>query len=145
MKLVHILLIEDNEGDIVLTRDALEDGKIINSLAVVKDGLKGIEYLEKKFDYIDEPTPDLILLDLSLPKTSGIEVLKIIKSNDALKDIPVILLTASSFESEFFKPYKSFVNSFISKPVDAVNFLDAITAIDDFWISIVKLPKKIKE
>jgi CheY-like chemotaxis protein len=145
MKPIHILLIEDNEGDIILTRNALEDGKIINSLAVVKDGSKGIEYLEKKTVYIHEPTPDLILLDFSLPKLDGIEVLKIIKSNNTLKNIPVVLLTASSFESEFLNQYKEFVNIFISKPVDTKNFLEAISAIDDFWISIVQLPKQIKK
>lgn len=141
MNPIHILLIEDNEGDIMLVRDALKEGKIINSLAVVKDGPQGIEYLEKKTGYLNEPTPDLILLDLSLPKLSGIEVLKIIKSNNTLKNIPVVLLTASSFESEFLKPYKGFVSYFLSKPFDKSNFLEAVTAIDGFWISIIQLSK----
>lgn len=142
MEPVHILLVEDNEGDIVLTTEALEDGKITNSISVVRDGWEAIQYLEKNEGYEDAVTPDLILLDINLPKVNGHEVLKHIKSSSDLKQIPVVILTTSSDKVDIEKSYKNHTNCYITKPVDVDNFMEAISAIENFWISIVQLPSK---
>ncbi|MGK7391962.1 MAG: response regulator [Candidatus Cyclobacteriaceae bacterium M2_1C_046] len=144
MKKVHILLVEDNEGDIVLTTEALQEGKIANSIAVARDGSEALRYLEKKDNFAKELTPDIILLDVNLPKMNGHELLKIIKTNDSLKHIPVVMLTTSSSEADVIKSYQNYANCYITKPVDVSNFLDVVTTIEDFWISIVQLPTKIK-
>ncbi len=140
MKSIHILLVEDNEGDILLTTDALTEGKLVNSVDVAKDGWEAVQYLEKKGAYQNAPTPDLILLDINLPKMNGHEVLKIIKNNPEIKYIPVVMLTTSSSEQDIMQSYQNYANSYISKPVELSDFLDAIAAIEHFWISIVKLP-----
>lgn len=140
MKSIDILLVEDNEGDIVLTLEALDEGKIRNSISVVKDGWEAVQYLEKKGDYSDKKTPDLILLDINLPKMNGHEVLKQIKSNPDIKHIPVIMLTTSSSEVDVISSYKNFANCYITKPVDVNSFLDVVSSIEEFWISIVQLP-----
>jgi CheY-like chemotaxis protein len=142
MNTVHILLVEDNEGDILLTTEALEEGKIANTLSVVKDGKAAIDYLEKRGEYEKTQTPDLILLDVNLPKKNGHEVLKYIKENTHLKQIPVIILTTSSTDRDINLSYKNHANCYISKPVEADNFLEVVSSIEDFWISIVKLPTK---
>lgn len=143
MKSIHILLVEDNEGDILLTTDALIEGKLVNSVDVVKDGWEAVQYLEKKGAYQHSPTPDLILLDINLPKMNGHEVLKIIKNNPDIKHIPVVMLTTSSSEQDIMQSYQNYANSYISKPVELSDFLDAIAAIEHFWVSIVKLPTQI--
>lgn len=140
MERIHILLVEDNEGDILLTKDALENGKILNKLTIVKDGKAAIDYLIKKDDYINSELPDLILLDVNLPKKNGHEVLQFIKTNEDLKQIPVIMLTTSSSEIDINLSYKQHANCYITKPVEVDNFLDVISKIETFWISIVKLP-----
>lgn len=140
MKSIDILLVEDNEGDIVLTLEALDEGKIRNSISVVKDGWEAVQYLEKKGAYSDKKTPDLILLDINLPKMNGHEVLKQIKSNPDIKHIPVIMLTTSSSEVDVISSYKNFANCYITKPVDVNSFLDVVSSIEEFWISIVQLP-----
>lgn len=142
MKSINILLVEDNEGDIYLISEALQDGKIKNKLNVVKDGKDALDLLRKKPPYIDAVTPDLILLDINLPKTNGHEVLKIIKEDVALKNIPVIILTTSSSPSDVQKSYTLHANCFITKPVDADNFLEVVTSIENFWIRIATLPNK---
>lgn len=142
MKTIDILLVEDNEGDIVLTLEALNDGKIRNSISVVKDGWEAVQYLEKKGEYSDKKSPDLVLLDINLPKMNGHEVLKQIKSNPDIKHIPVIMLTTSSAEVDVISSYKNFANCYITKPVDVNSFLEVVSAIEDFWISIVQLPSK---
>lgn len=145
MKAVHILLVEDNEGDIVLTTDALMEGKIKNTIAIARDGIEAVQYLEKKGIYADAPLPDIILLDVNLPRMNGHELLAYIKDDEKLKHIPVVMLTTSSSETDIIRSYKSHANCYITKPVDVDNFLAVISTIEDFWISIVQLPKQIKK
>lgn len=142
MESIHILLIEDNEGDILLTKEALCYGKIKNDVSIAKDGWEAMQFLEKKGEYKNVEAPDLILLDVNLPKLNGHEVLTRIKSNPQIQHIPVIMLTTSSSENDILKCYQNHVNCFITKPVEANNFLETIAAIEEFWISIVQLPKK---
>ena len=145
MNLIHILVVEDNEGDIFLIKEALEEGKIVNKISVTKDGKEAIDFLEKKEKYKNEETPDLILLDVNLPKKNGHEVLKYIKTSDHLKQIPVIMLTTSSSDKDVLLSYKNHANCFITKPLDVNNFLTIISGIESFWINIVKLPKNKKQ
>ena len=140
MKPIHILLVEDNEGDIFLVTEALEEGKIVNKISVTKDGKDAIDFLEKKGKYQNAERPDLILLDINLPKKNGFEVLEHIKSQKNLKQIPVIMLTTSSSEKDISMSYKNHANCFITKPVDVENFLKVVYSIENFWISIVTLP-----
>ncbi|HEY0669901.1 MAG TPA: response regulator [Sphingobacteriaceae bacterium] len=142
MKPISILLVEDNEGDVLLTTDALYEGKISNTIAVVRDGWQAIQFLKKNDPYTTAITPDLVLLDVNLPKMNGHEVLKVIKSSEELKHIPVIMLTTSSSESDIMKSYQNYVNCYITKPVDTEDFMKVISSIEDFWISIVQLPKQ---
>lgn len=142
MNLIHILLVEDNEGDIILTKEAFEDAKIINELSIVRDGKEAIDFLSKVGKYADVSTPNLILLDINLPKKNGHEVLKFIKENDDIKHIPVIMLTTSSSDKDINKSYESYANCYITKPVEVEDFLEIVSKIEDFWISIVKLPSK---
>ncbi len=137
---IHILLVEDNEGDIFLITEALQEGKILNKLSVVKDGKQAIDFLEKREDYATVGKPDLILLDINLPKKNGHEVLQQIKTTEHLKSIPVIILTTSSSQKDILESYKSHANCYITKPIDAENFLKVVTSIENFWVSIVSLP-----
>lgn len=141
MKPIHILLVEDSEGDILLTTEALEEGRILNTVSVVKDGWEAMQYLTKMGNYILEDTPDMVLLDVNLPKMNGHEVLQAIKSDEKLKHIPVIMLTTSSSESDINKSYNNYANCYITKPVDVKDFYDVILSIETFWVSIVQLPK----
>ena len=140
MKSIHILLVEDNEGDIFLVTEALEEGKIVNKISVTKDGKEAIDFLEKKGKYQNAERPDLILLDVNLPKKNGHEVLEHIKSQKNFKQIPVIMLTTSSAEKDILMSYKNHANCYITKPVDVENFLKVVYSIENFWISIVTLP-----
>jgi len=142
MDSIQILLVEDNEGDILLIKEAFEESRILNSIRTVTDGEKAIHYLEKKGSYEDAITPDLILLDVNLPRKSGHEVLTYIKNSPHLKQIPVVMLTTSSAEIDITKSYKNHANCYITKPVDVDDFLHAITKIENFWIQLVKLPSK---
>ncbi|MCH7412262.1 response regulator [Belliella sp. R4-6] len=143
MKKIQILLVEDNEGDILLIREALEDGKILHDLKVVKDGHEAIMYLNKDQKYgVEIMKPDIILLDINLPKKNGHEVLKHIKTSEELKQIPVIMLTTSSTPKDVLDAYKEHANCYITKPVEGMEFLKVITQIEDFWFSLVKLPTK---
>jgi CheY-like chemotaxis protein len=144
MEQVHILLVEDNEGDILLTREAFEEAKILTKLTVVKDGKAAMDFLTRKGKYADAEMPDMLLLDVNLPKKNGHEVLQFIKTHEDLKHIPVIMLTTSSSSKDINLSYNNFANCFITKPVDAGEFMSVITTIENFWISIVKLPT-IKE
>lgn len=141
MKKAHILLVEDNEGDIYLTKEALEESKITNKISVLKSGADVMDYLKKADRFPDPQTPDLILLDLNLPKKNGLEVLLEIKGSEAFKMIPIIMLTTSSSEQDIEEAYKAQVNCFITKPVDAESFLKVVSATENFWIQIVTLPK----
>lgn len=138
--IVQILLVEDNPGDIRLTQEALKEGHIKNSLHVVKDGVEAIDFLKKTGKYGDAPTPDIILLDLNLPRKDGREVLAEIKADDQLKTIPVIILTTSDADQDIMKSYKLHANCFITKPVDLDEFIYIIRQIETFWFKVVKLP-----
>lgn len=140
MKSAHILLVEDNEGDILLTTEALEDRKIINKISVVRNGKEALDFLLQKGKYKDQPPPDLILLDVNLPKKNGHEVLQIIKSNKKTMKIPVIMLTTSSSERDINLSYQHHANCYITKPVEMESFMEAIYTIEDFWLQLVKLP-----
>lgn len=141
MQQIHILLVDDNEGDILLTREALDDARIINKISIAYDGIEAISFLKKRPPYRETETPDLILLDINLPKMNGTEVLSIIKNDPDLKRIPVIMLTTSSAEKDILDSYDNHANCYITKPVDLERFMDVVRTIEDFWISIVKLPK----
>jgi CheY-like chemotaxis protein len=140
MERIHILLVEDNEGDILLTTEALEEGKIINKVSVVNDGKLAIDFLNNKEPYVDAEIPNLILLDINLPKKNGHEVLKYIKRSEKFRHIPIIMLTTSSSEKDIHEAYNHYANCFITKPVDVDEFMEAVTKIESFWISIVQLP-----
>ncbi|MBC7722024.1 MAG: response regulator [Pedobacter sp.] len=133
---IHILLVEDNEGDIILTTEALEEGSITSTLSVVRDGKLAIDFLTQTGNYTDALLPDLILLDINLPKKNGHEVLRFIKSIDHLKHIPVIMLTTSSSEKDIEMAYNNLANCYITKPVDVGDFMAAIAKIEDFWVSM---------
>lgn len=132
---INILLVEDNEGDILLTQDALLEGMITKEVQVVKDGWEAIQYLDKNGIYSLASTPDLILLDINLPKLNGFEVLKKIRSTLATKDIPVVMLSTSCSENDIKKCSKSHANCYISKPVDADDYKKVIGLIKSFWLS----------
>lgn len=142
MKQINILLVEDNEGDIVLTMEALEDAKIINKILVQRDGVAAIDYLLETAKNNAAELPDLILLDINLPKLDGKEVLQQIKTHQELKKIPVVMLTTSSSETDVLESYNSHANCYIVKPVDLNKFFNIVKAIESFWITIVRLPTK---
>jgi CheY-like chemotaxis protein len=136
---INILLIEDNEGDIILTTEALTQGKIIHNISVIKNGKKAIDFLEKKFPFEKALQPHLILLDINLPKMNGYEVLQKIKTNQLLKHIPVIMLTSSSSDNDILMANKHFAHSYLTKPVDEDDFLQVVSSIETFWINHVQL------
>jgi CheY-like chemotaxis protein len=136
-KEIHILLVEDNEGDIVLAREALEEARIKDRITVITDGEKALEYL---FCKDNNRKPDLILLDMNLPKVNGLEVLAKIKADEALKIIPVVMLTTSTSEQGVLGAYRNYVNCYINKPIDLEEFIVVIKNIESFWLNTVKLP-----
>ncbi|MCY7422532.1 MAG: response regulator [Chitinophagaceae bacterium] len=142
MKEIDILLVEDNEGDIVLTMEALEDARIMNNVTVKRDGAEALDHLFNLAGNDHESLPDLILLDINLPKIDGKEVLNQIKTNPALKKIPVVMLTTSSSEGDILESYNNHANCYIIKPVDLNKFFNIVKAIENFWVTIVKLPAK---
>jgi len=137
---IEILLVEDNPGDVRLTIEALKDGKVQNSLHVAKDGVEALAFLHRQGQYEAAPAPDLILLDLNLPKKDGHEVLAEIKDDPQLKRIPVIVLTTSEAEKDILKTYQLHASSYITKPVDLGQFINVIKSIEDFWLTVVKFP-----
>jgi len=139
---IDILLVEDEEGDIRLTKEAFKESKLRNNLYVVKDGEEAIKFLKKEDNYKDSPRPDIMLLDLNLPKKDGREVLKDVKSDDALKSIPVVVLTTSKAEEDIVKSYNLHANCYIQKPVDMEKFINVVKYVEGFWVEIVKLPPK---
>jgi len=141
MQQIHILLVDDNEGDIFLTKEALSDAQFINKISTASDGVEAIGFLKDCLRSVPRAMPDLILLDINLPKMDGTEVLSIIKSDPDLKRIPVIMLTTSSAEKDILASYENYANCYITKPVDLSRFMDVVRTIENFWISIVKLPK----
>ena len=144
MNNIHILLVEDNEGDIVLTLEAFEEAKIINDISIVRNGQAAIDFLLQKGEYANVKTPDLILMDINLPRKNGLEVLQYIKSDSNLKHIPVVMLTTSSSEKDILTSYRNYASCFISKPVDVHDFLAVISEVENFWVNIVKLPLRAK-
>jgi CheY-like chemotaxis protein len=139
-KPIEILLVEDNPGDARLAREALKDSKVKNNLAIVDDGVKALEYLRKQGEFASAPSPDLILLDLNLPRKDGREVLAEIKGDGMLKRIPVVVLTTSRAEQDVLKSYNLHANCYITKPIDLGQFITVVKSIEDFWLTIVKLP-----
>ncbi|MBI5249805.1 MAG: response regulator [Desulfomonile tiedjei] len=139
---VEILLVEDNPVDVLLTKEALNDGKICNRLHVVEDGEEAMDFLYRRGKNASCPTPDLILLDLNLPRKDGREVLAEIKQDPSLKHIPVIVLTTSEDQKDILSSYELHANCFITKPVDLGQFTEAVKCIGDFWFTLVKLPQK---
>ena len=138
---IHILIVEDNPGDARLAVEALAEGKVSNKISIVQDGVEAISYLRRENEYSDAPRPDLILLDLNLPKMNGKEVLAIIKDDTEFKRIPVIILTTSDADQDIDATYDLHANCYITKPVDFNQFISVIQSVEDFWLSIVKLPK----
>jgi two-component system, chemotaxis family, response regulator Rcp1 len=138
---IEVLLVEDNRGDVRLTIEALKDGKIHNHLSVVSDGEEALAFLRRQGQYAKVPRPDLILLDLNLPKKDGREVLMEIKQEKDLKRIPVVILTTSTAEKDIIKTYDLHANCYITKPVDFDQFTNVVKSIEDFWFTVVKLPR----
>jgi chemotaxis family two-component system response regulator Rcp1 len=139
---IELLLVEDNPGDVRLTQEALREGKVRNHLNVVADGVEALAFLRREGQYANAPQPDLILLDLNLPKKSGREVLAEIKEDPALKRIPVVILTVSKAEEDVLKSYNLHANCYITKPVDLDQFLEVVKSIEDFWLTVVVLPPR---
>jgi len=137
---VNILLVEDSPGDVRLTIEALADAKISNDISVASDGVEALEFLRNEGDFVDAVRPDLILLDLNMPRMDGRELLGIIKDDDDLRHIPVVVLTTSQSEKDILESYDLRANCYITKPVDLDQFLVVVNSIQEFWLSIVKLP-----
>lgn len=137
---IEILLVEDDPGDVLMAREALEEGKVANHLAVVADGVEALAYLRAEGDYADRPRPDLVLLDLNLPRKGGLEVLEELKADDVLKRIPVVVLTTSDAERDIIVSYDLHANAYIKKPVDFDQFVSVVRQIDEFFVTVVLLP-----
>jgi CheY-like chemotaxis protein len=137
---VDVLLVEDDEGDILMTREAFEFYKMRNPLHVVTDGVQALEFMRRTGPFIDAPRPGLILLDVNLPRLSGLEVLAELKRDPELAVVPVVMLTTSQAEQDILRSYRLHANAYVSKPVDFENFIAAIRQIDDFFLTLVKLP-----
>ncbi|MFV9428344.1 MULTISPECIES: response regulator [Rhodococcus] len=139
---VDVLLVEDDPGDELMTREAFEDNKIGNALHVVRDGAEALDFLYRRGDHEGAPRPDLILLDLNLPKYDGRQVLTKIKSDPELSDIPIVVLTTSSAEEDILRSYKLHANAYVTKPVDLDQFIGAVKQIDEFFVQVVRLPRR---
>ncbi len=137
---IHILLVEDNPGDVRLTQEAMKEHKVLNSLAVAYDGEEALDYLYRRGPHANAPRPDVIILDLNLPKKDGREVLAEIKEDPALKRIPVVILTSSREEQDVIASYNLHANCFITKPIDMEQFIHVVRSINEFWFTVVKLP-----
>jgi len=137
---IEILLVEDNPGDVRLTREALKEGKVYSNLHTVKDGVEAMEFLRRQGRFKDAPRPDIILLDLNLPRKDGREVLEEIKSDNELKRIPVVVLTTSKAEEDVLRTYNLHANCYVTKPVDLEKFMVVVKSIDVFWLTVVTLP-----
>ncbi|NJL23389.1 MAG: response regulator [Leptolyngbyaceae cyanobacterium SM1_3_5] len=137
---IEILLVEDSPGDVRLTQEVLQEGKIHNNLSVVEDGIQALNFLRKKPPYLNTPHSDLILLDLNLPKKDGREVLEEIKTDPHLRRIPIVILTTSEAEEDIVKAYDLHANCYITKPIDLDQFIQVVKLIEQFWLTIVKLP-----
>lgn len=141
---IEILLVEDSPADVRLTTEALREGKVRNNLSVVSDGIEALAFLRRSDGYDDAPRPDLLLLDLNLPRKDGREVLEEVKADPDLRRIPVVVLTTSRAEEDILRSYNLHANCYITKPVDLDQFFTVIKAIDDFWLAVVKLPEELR-
>jgi chemotaxis family two-component system response regulator Rcp1 len=140
-KPIEILLVEDNPADVRLTQEALREGKVRNNLHVARDGVEALEFLRREGKFTGSPRPDLVLLDLNLPRKDGREVLAQVKDDPELKTIPIVVLTTSSAEIDILRSYSLHANCYITKPVDLEQFVKVVKTIDDFWLTVVRLPK----
>ena len=139
---VEVLLVEDDPGDVLMTREAFEDYKVANQLHVVQDGAEAMSFLRREGDYAGAPRPDLVLLDLNLPRMDGREVLQAIKGDPELASIPVVVLTTSEAEEDVLRSYSLHANAYVTKPVDFVRFIEVVRQIDDFFVTVVRLPSR---
>jgi CheY-like chemotaxis protein len=139
---IDILLVEDNPGDVRLTKEALKDAKVLNDVHVAQDGVEAMQFLHREGPYANAPVPDMILLDLNLPRKDGREVLAEIKEDPKLKRIPVVVLTTSKADEDIIRTYNLHANAYITKPVDLSRFIEIMHTLEQFWFSIVKLPPK---
>jgi CheY-like chemotaxis protein len=140
VRVVDVLLVEDDPGDVLMTQEAFADHKVHNRLHVVSDGVEAMAFLRKEGSHADVPTPDLILLDLNLPKMDGREVLAAIKEDEKLRAIPVVILTTSEAEEDVLRSYSLHANAYVTKPVDFERFIEVVKRIDDFFVTVVRLP-----
>lgn len=143
MKSIHILLVEDSEGDIMLTTDAFEEARIANKVSVTRDGEEAIHFLQKTGPHANAERPDLILLDINMPRKNGHEALQFIKNDARFKTIPVIMLTTSSSPTDIHQAYANHANAYITKPIDIKDFFKVINTIEDFWLQITQLPDSV--
>ncbi|MGH3585453.1 MAG: response regulator [Pseudonocardia sp.] len=139
---IEVLLVEDDPGDVLMTREAFEEHKVANRLSVVSDGVSAMEFLRKEGEHAQAPTPDLILLDLNLPRMDGREVLAAVKDDPRLKHIPVVVLTTSEAEEDVLRSYSLHANAYVTKPVDFDRFIQVVREIDDFFVTVVRLPRR---
>ncbi len=140
VKAIDVLLVEDDPGDVLMTREAFKDNKLANRLSVVPDGIDAMAFLRKEDQYAGSPTPDLVLLDLNLPRMDGREVLAAMKSDPELRRIPVVVLTTSEAEEDVLRSYSLHANAYVTKPVDFHRFIEVVRQIDDFFVTVVRLP-----
>jgi CheY-like chemotaxis protein len=138
---IEILLAEDNPGDVRLTEKAFEQGKVLNNLHVVTDGEEALMYLRQEGDYADVSRPNLVLLDINMPKTDGTDVLETMQEDDSLARIPVVMLTSSEAEEDIVRSYNLGANAYLTKPVDFEGFIDVVERIEDFWLTVVEMPE----
>ncbi len=138
---IEVLLVEDDPGDVVLIQEAFEDNKVRNRLHCVSDGVDALRFLRRQDEFADAPRPDLILLDLNLPRKDGREVLAEVKTDEQLQQIPVVVLTTSKLEEDVLRSYKLHANAYVTKPVDFDRFIEVVRQIDEFFVTVVKLPR----
>ncbi len=142
-QIVHILLVDDNEGDILLTSEGLNEARLNPVMSVVRDGWEATQFLQKKGKYVDALTPDLVLLDINMPKMNGHEVLRDVKANPDTSHIPVVMFTTSSFEKDIRESYANHANCYITKPSEVDDYFKAMSQVSEFWFNLVKLPENI--
>jgi CheY-like chemotaxis protein len=142
LEMIDVLLVEDDPGDVLLIEEAFADNKVRNRLHKVSDGVEALAFLRREGDYADVPQPDLVLLDLNLPRKDGREVLAEVKSDEALQQIPVVVLTTSKAEEDVLRSYKLHANAYVTKPVDFDRFIEVVRQIDEFFVTVVKLPPR---
>lgn len=138
---IEVLLVEDDPGDVVLTKEAFHDNKVKNTLSIVSDGEEAMRFLHREGEYAGAPRPDLVLLDLNLPRKDGRQVLEEIKDDETLRTIPVVVLTTSEAEEDILRSYRLHANAYVTKPVDFDRFINVVRQIDDFFVTVVKLPR----